>query len=141
MVKPQHRVAHNGQQGVEGQTHNDGGLSGPHKHHDNTQQSQGGGGLDEVHHPQDDLARPGIEVGENAQGDTGDEGKQQGHNDHGQVFKDNLEGHRSPPPFRMPRGTARRWRPSTREPSTKARMAAGTAPSRMRPLSLALTPA
>ena len=108
LVEAQHRVAYDGEQGIEGQAHNDGGLPGTHKYHDDTQQSQGGGGLNEVHHPENDLACPGIEVGEYAQGDAGDEGKKQGHNDHGQVLKDHLEGHRSPPPFRMPRGTARR---------------------------------
>ena len=63
-------VAHDGQQGVQGQAHHGGGGAGVQHHHNEAQQGQGGDGLDQVHYPQNDLARPGAQVGEPAPGGT-----------------------------------------------------------------------
>ena len=124
-------VAHDGQQGVEGQTHHGGGGAGVQHHHDKAQQGQGGDGLDQVHHPEDDLPQPGEAVGDQAQGDPHQNGQKQGGQHQGQVVPDQRDTHLSPPPFRRPRGTTWRCSRSTSPPSTSARMAAGMAPCRI----------
>ena len=141
LAQAQVGVPYDGQQGVEGQTDDDGGLARPHEDHDDAQKGQGGGGLDQVHHPEHHPPGGGVEVAQDAQWDAGQNGKDQGGHHKGQMSQDHGEGHVAEPPFRSPLGTVRRWSRSTRVPRAKASRAAGMAPSRIRALSLELRPA
>ena len=133
-------VPGDGQQGVEGQTDHGGGGAWPGDDHNHAQQGQGGDGLNQVHHPQQGLADAGGEVGQQPQGHPGGHGQNQGGQHQGQVVPDHGNTHVPAPPFRRPLGTTRFCRASTSPPSTRARMAAGMAPWRIRALLLELTP-
>ena len=87
-------------------------------------------GLNEVHQAQNDLTRLGVQIGGKPQGDTQTNGQKHGGQDQREVVPQHQHGHRSAAPFplRIPRGTTRFCRASTREPSKKASRAAGMAP-------------
>ena len=86
LVQPQAGVADDGQQGVEGQTHDDSGLARTDEHHDDAQQCQGGGGLDQIHHSEDDLPGSRIKVAEDAKGNTRQDGEDEGGDHQRQVL-------------------------------------------------------
>ena len=141
LAQPQGDVAHDGQEGVEGQPQNHCWLARPQGgDHDDAQQGQGGGGLNEVHHPQDHAPGRAAEIAQQAQGHPDENGDDNGEHHHGQVFHHHGEGHASPPPFRSPLGTTCFWSRSMSPPRRKASRAAGTAPSRIRALLLDCTP-
>ena len=72
----------------------------------------------------------GVEVSGQSEGDTQAHGQKHGGQDQREVVPQHQHGHLSAAPFplRIPRGTTRFCRASTREPSKKASRAAGMAP-------------
>ena len=75
LAQPQGDVAHDGQEGVEGQPQDHCWLARPQGgDHDDAQQGQGGGGLNEVHHPQDHAPGRAAEIAQQAQGHPDENG-------------------------------------------------------------------
>ena len=103
LLKAQTGVAHDGQQGIEGQAQHSRGGAGVHDHHDKAQQGQGGDGLNKVHHPEDDFSQFGGQVGQKAQRHPGGDGQGEGGEHQGQVIPNHGKTHLTTPPFPMVR--------------------------------------
>ena len=77
-LQAQTGVADDGEEGVEGDAQDHGGLTGVQHHHDDAQQSQGGDGLQQVHDPQDHGAGVLGDIGPDAKGQADGDGEQAG---------------------------------------------------------------
>ena len=132
-------ISDDGQQGIEGDAHNDCDLTGPKEDHQNAQQGQGGDGLQQVDDAENDAPGLGIEVSQYAEGQTDEHREDAGRENNEQVFPNKAPGHFRTS-FRIPRGVTFFCRRSIRAPMTMASRAAGIAPSRINVLLLEEVP-